>query len=82
MFIQYAIEPFQGSEFVMALHPELHSGLFTLNHSVVSLGQRLGMDSTDPMSLPHCGHRPFAGANPLRISTQQLNNSTVKQLNN
>jgi hypothetical protein len=38
MFIQYAIEPFQGSEFVVALHPELHSGLFTLNHSVVFLG--------------------------------------------
>jgi len=43
MFIQYAIEPFQGSEFFVALHPELHSGLFTLNHSVVFLGQRLGI---------------------------------------
>jgi hypothetical protein len=59
MFIQYAIEPFQGSEFVVALHPELHSELFTLNHSVVFLGQRLGMDAADPMSLPHCGHRIF-----------------------
>ncbi len=44
------------------LVPELHSGLFILNHSVVSLCQRLGMDTADPKSFPHCGHRTFAGA--------------------
>jgi hypothetical protein len=60
MFIQYAIEPFQGSRFSATLYPpNLHSGLFTLNHSMVFLGQRLGMDAANPMSLPHCGHRFF-----------------------
>jgi len=60
--------PDRGGEGDTRLAPECNSGLFTLNHSVVSLGQGFGMDFADPMSFPHSGHRTFAGANPLRMT--------------
>ncbi len=50
-----------GMDWGTRIDPELHSGLLILNHSVVSLGPGLVMYAGEPMSLPHSGHRPFAG---------------------
>jgi hypothetical protein len=47
MFIRYAIKPFQGFRVCAAIFPELHSGLFTLNHFVVSLDLRFEMYAGD-----------------------------------
>jgi len=63
-----------------AIHPA-RAGLFTLNHSVVSLDPRLEMHAREPMSLPHCGHRTFAGAPYSGWQFKQFNNSTIKQFN-